>query len=590
MAEKSGFFNALYVDGEYDRTYNADDYTDSLAVVIANGVLRSENDDLKVTSSGMTVSVAEGWGWIKGHYYHNDSALTLVVPTAPNAGSRIDRVMLRFDNSIQQRKISVVYVQGSAANQPVAPSPTRSQYIYDLVLADVTIAANATGVTIKDQRANSDVCGWVYSTSGDSSFFKSLDNDFNAWFTTVKDTVASVTLFKRYSWRTVLTAETNQVQFDIPQFDEDTCFIEVYVNGLLDTEGVEYTRSGNVLTGLGLPLVVGTEIEVKCYKSIDGTGIMSVADEITALQNSVATLDGVSKYTYKCTGASDNISLSQIAQAFLAGSYVAANVTAAAAAFLSGLGGNTYLAALGADAQIGIDVVGKCGAATAYSGAGTSTSPYSWFALGQGTAGSALAAKRKIIFDFAKCDVIKISCAANTYNRIFYGADLDLRNARVQAVSTAAGCQIEMIDAGNLNGRVNCEDCNFKIDTSALAQISKHGTFTNCFCYVAAKTGAAYCFKPKSTGLIRLIGGEYYAYCLTSSGIGSAIIHTSAGDTDGTALAYNIHCPVVGVTNYSQGFLAVANAGKTYINGVVSRLTSSGSYYEVVGQVDKNKA
>lgn len=35
MAEKSGFFNALNVDGAYDRTYNANDYCDNLAVVIS---------------------------------------------------------------------------------------------------------------------------------------------------------------------------------------------------------------------------------------------------------------------------------------------------------------------------------------------------------------------------------------------------------------------------------------------------------------------------------------------------------------------------------------------------------------------------
>ena len=68
MAEKSGFFNALNVGGEYDRTYNANDYSDNLAVIIGNGVLRSQYDDLKVTASGMVATVGVGRAWINGHY------------------------------------------------------------------------------------------------------------------------------------------------------------------------------------------------------------------------------------------------------------------------------------------------------------------------------------------------------------------------------------------------------------------------------------------------------------------------------------------------------------------------------------------
>ena len=76
MAEKSGFFNARLVSGNYDRKYSADDYCDNLAVVIGNGVLRSENDDLKVTASNMILTVAAGRAWINGHYYYNTAPMT----------------------------------------------------------------------------------------------------------------------------------------------------------------------------------------------------------------------------------------------------------------------------------------------------------------------------------------------------------------------------------------------------------------------------------------------------------------------------------------------------------------------------------
>lgn len=587
MAEKSGFFNALNVNGEYDRTYNANDYSDNLAVIIGNGVLRSDNDDLKVTANGMVPTVGIGRAWINGHYYKNDSPLSFSAVTAPIGGSRYDRVMLRFNNNLSERRIKLVYVEGEAGNTPAKPAPTRTDTIFDLVLADILVEANATTISVIDTRADADICGWVYSTSGDGSFFTSLDGEFYEWLDKTKDTLASVTLFKRYNWRTVLASATNTVQFDIPQFDEDTCFIEVYINGILDTEGVEYTRNGNILTGLGLPLSAGTEVEVKCYKSIDGTGIMSVSDEITQLQNAVATLDGVSKYTYKCTGSNDNVSLSQIAAAFCEGDYTEAEVTPSAKAFLEGLGGKSYLAGLYPSAQLTIEVVGRLGATSAFNGEGTETSPYIWLA----TSSLTTATDRKISFDFAKCEMITISTANNTYNAIFSGRQINIKNANVRIYSDTTSSNITMIRCINSGrNKVNVDGCYLEINASGSALISDHGNFTNCDIYIVADTGSAYCFKPKSETFVRLNGGTYIAYGLTASGIGSAIVHTSASEADAVCIAQNIHCPVITKTDYTQGFLIVANGGTTYVDVAVSRLTSSGDYYTITEQIQKNKA
>lgn len=585
--QKFGFFNAKHQNGVYDRTYNANDYSDNLAIVISNGVLRSKLDDLKVTANGMNVSVDVGRAWIKGHYYLNDSEYTFDPVIPSSNGSRKDRVMLRLNNNIDSRSVLLTYVQGTAGANPQPPEPVRDGDIYDLVLADIYVGATATSVTVTDQRANADICGWVYSVSGDDSFFTSLDNSFYEWFKGVRDDLASVTLFKRYNWRTVLTSETNTIQFDIPQFDEDTCFIEVYVNGILDTEGVEYTRNGNILTGLGLPLIAGTEVEVKCYKSIDGTGIMSVADEITELQNQMSAVQGNARYTYVCTGLNDNLYLSEIAKVILQGLYNPAvlDYPAPVKAFLDNIGNSQYFASLPDDAQIGIDVVGDLGVTTPYAGSGTNESPYRWFSLGNDNA-----QKRRILFNFAKCNKIKVVCKPTSTNYIFYGTDLNISNVQIEAAAEGLGCAIEMIKGATNTGRINAENCRFVINATSKAQIAEHGTFTNCYAYIVSDYWTAYCFKPKNTGLIRLNGGEFYAYGMTSTGIGSAISHTSESDTDAVLIANNIHCPVVTKTNYSQGFLSVANAGNTYINGVVTRLTSSGSYNNITGLINKNKA
>ncbi len=575
MAQKSGFFNALLDAGVYDRTYNADDYSDNLAVIIGNGVLRSANDDLKVTAVGLNLTVNAGRAWINGHYYNNTTAYSLPAISTPTGASRIDRVVLRLDNTITGRTISIQYLQGTAATSPVAPALTRNDQIYELCLADILVDANAVSVTVIDRRGNADLCGWVYSVSGDGSFFTSLDNSFNEWFEQVKNTLSSVTLFKRYKWQTTIASTTTTVSFNIPQYDAETCFIEVYVNGLLTTD---YTQSGTALT-FTTALNQGTELTVYCFKSIDGTGIMTVSDEITQLQNEYATLDGVSKYVYKCTGVDDNISLSEIAQAIYRGSYDSTNVTTAAAnAFLTALGGNAYLQGLQPNSQITIEVVGKLGATTAAYGAGTSSSRYRYFNFSVVSHMSL-----RLIFDFAKCDVISIDCADNTSNIIFYGTDLRIKNASVEAQNSGSNCDIAMVIGSNV-GVVDVQNCNFEINTTSVAKIAEHGTFIDCSAVVKSSAGNAFCFAPNGDDLIRVIGGRFLAYA-KGSGTTAAIFITYADKTNAVTIAQNINCPTISLTGYFQQYLSVGNAGKTIIDNVVSTMNSTGSYNTIVNQV-----
>lgn len=585
MAQKSGFFNAVLSNGLYDRTYNANDYCDNLAVIISNGVLRSSADDLKVTATGMAVSVGIGRAWINGHYYSNDSVFSFSETTAPTNGSRIDCVMLRLDLSLAKRNVSLIYVQGEDGQTPVAPAPVRTADVYDLVLAEVAVGKNATSVTVTDKRADKSVCGWIYSVAGDKAFFESLDESFYEWFAEVKDTLSSVTLFKKYSWEKILTSPTKTVQFNIPQYDPETCFAEVYVNGIYDDS---HTLSGTSIIFDG-ELIGGTAVTVNVYKSIDGTGIMSVSDEITALQNAVASIQGNSTYIYLCNGTNDNVALSQIAMAISTGSYTEADLLPTVKAFLDGLGGKAAVAALKLS-QIEIEIAGELGISVPAAGDGTAANPYLWFTLSPLNSSPTIPSRTKLIFNFGKCRAFTVPCSAGTTNVIFAGTEMHLKDVNVSARGNETGTSIYMFKSGDNKGRVEAVDGHFEIYATGDARIAEHGTFTNCFCYISSDTATAYCFKPKSTGLIRLNGGEYYAYGQTSSGIGSAIIHTSAGDTDGVCIAQNIHAPVVTKANYSQGFLSVANAGATYINGCVSRLGNSGEYNQIIGLISKNKA
>ena len=558
MAELSGFFNALNVDGVYDRKYNANDYSENLAVVISNGVLRSGADDLRVTADGMNVTVAPGRAWINGRWYRNTAPVSFTVPTPPAGGSRYDCIMLRHDNSVAGRKISLRYAQGEAASTPVRPAPERNGDIFELALAHIYVGTNATNLTVTDKRPDYAVCGWVHSTAaGSDDFYKSLDNEFNTWFTQTRDTLASVTLFKRYIWKTVLEAAANVVAFNIPQWDEETSFVDVYVNGWLASEGEDYTRSGTILT-FANSLVSGTEILCKAYKSIDGTGIMSVADEITQLQNQVAAMYAADGYDYICNGVDDNVKLSELAQAWLDG-------------------GDDY-------ASKTIRVYGTFGAHGAYSGSGTTASPYRWFSLG----GEA-AKNRRIVFDFSCCTQISPVIPAGTYNHIFYGENVHIIGANVRVEQKAAGTTVRVFSSNA--GAVMAENCRFWVTAYESSMIAHTGTFRNCRASVANSTGNSYCFLPFNAGLLRVQGGEYYAYTGSSTGYRSSVVGQSAANA--VSVLQGVNAPTVERGGYYQTHSLIQLTGGGFMNcsDLVSELPVSvvAGISDIRGTIAKSK-
>ena len=368
-----------------------------------------------------------------------------------------------------------------------------------------------------DKRSDATLCGWVYSTAGDNSFFTSLDNAFMDWFKQTRDTLASVTLLKRYTWRTVLETASKNAVFDIPQWDEETCFLDVYVNGVLEADGVDYTRSGSILT-FPYALVSGTEIVVNVYKSIDGTGIDSVADEITQLQNDMAKLTDTSAYKYVCNGVDDNVKLSQIAQAWLEG-------------------GTDY-------SSMTVYVYGNFGAQGAVGGDGTMWSPYQWIKV----AGDNYA-NRKIIFDFSCCSQLSFPIEGDTYNNIFYGIDAHIIGADVNVYQKdEATC---IVAFSSYAGAVYAENCRFWITGYRNCRVAYTGTFTNCRASVANSDGESYCFEPMSNSMLRVNGGQFMAYSGSASKV-SAVVGHAASSTNAVSILNGVNAPTWERSGYYQ--------------------------------------
>lgn len=157
--EESGFFNAKYIDGKYQPSYDSKQFSEYFSLFVGNGVFMSPADQLMVKEipdvQGLSILVEPGWAFINGRWYHNKRQLVLEVPRNDGIAARKDGVFVVYD--IANDTISTKYVQGRS-------TPQRTDLTYELMLAQIDLPQGSTQVTnsiITDKRGDSSVCGFV---------------------------------------------------------------------------------------------------------------------------------------------------------------------------------------------------------------------------------------------------------------------------------------------------------------------------------------------------------------------------------------------------------------------------------------------
>ena len=177
--EKSSFFNSV----SHDRTYKAEDWAEYFASFIGNGVFPVPSTELQVVAgSGMNVTVRAGKAWINGYFYQNPGDLTVQLATADGQLNRIDRIVVQWN--LTNRTISTKVKSSGFSASPSAPAVQRDADIYELVLADVFVAAGVTAITqsrITDQRLNTSLCG-VVAAVVDQIDTAAFNAQLQAWF------------------------------------------------------------------------------------------------------------------------------------------------------------------------------------------------------------------------------------------------------------------------------------------------------------------------------------------------------------------------------------------------------------------------
>lgn len=176
VSEYAQFYNS----DNHDRVYDADSMAEWLTPFFVDGIF---NGQMQVTANGdMTVSVAPGFGYIDGKVKHFPTSTKLTIDIAHAQYPRIDAVVLRRDDT--ERDFFLDIVKGTPSQNPVAPTLTRNNTIWELQLAKVAVGVGVTSITqssIEDTRMDSSVCGWVVATVEEIPFDQ-IKAQFDAWY------------------------------------------------------------------------------------------------------------------------------------------------------------------------------------------------------------------------------------------------------------------------------------------------------------------------------------------------------------------------------------------------------------------------
>ena len=301
MAVSYGFFDS--VGG--DRKYSAAEMSQFYDSVITEGVFQNFKGGLAVSAgTGLSVSVAAGRANVQSRWLLNDAALTLSIDAASTTYGRIDAVVMRL--SELSRNISIVVKKGTPASSPVAPSLTRSGGTYEMALAYVTVAANASSVSVTDKRSDFSLCGWaavreavpgeidaqlndmktgfdgvVYQSPGDA--VRACDNILDGRITELKNGLNSFTKLNKIF-------NNNLVEINYPASDNEIASYSELIfepNSVLTIEvsGYSYKANGTAMYNrAGYMFIDASNNVVSKYTGADGPFHKTVTTPATAVK------------------------------------------------------------------------------------------------------------------------------------------------------------------------------------------------------------------------------------------------------------------------------------------------------------------
>ena len=328
MADSTLEHAFFYNSEDGDRVYDASSFEYWLKKFFTTGVF---SGDCAVTAGGdMTITVAEGYANVDGKVKFFEEATDLELETANTSYDRIDTVVIERNDS--NRDITLKVVTGSAAASPEAAEPERESGVYQLVLAQIYVAAGATAIrqaNVTDTRSDSDLCGIVSGTVDEIDFsqitaqfedffskyeesiseryseykeslntaLSDYETSFEEWFTEIQDQLTEDAAGNLQTQITALQTQADTIQeyVDSNSGTVGSGTIPTYLN-----EGV-VTASGETVGDSTMPIYLN-EGELTASTSTVGSATKPIYLNTGTLTASSSTVGGTSQAVYLKSG------------------------------------------------------------------------------------------------------------------------------------------------------------------------------------------------------------------------------------------------------------------------------------------------
>ena len=289
MAISYGFFNS-----------NADQMSEYFDGLVSNGVYESVGRALQVTAGeGLAVNVQSGRAIIDCKWIKNDAAQAITLTAAHVLLPRYTAIVIRLDRD--SRTISIVAKDGTPASNPGKPSITDDGQITELCLAYVYVGPNASTITaanITDMRSSEVDTSQLfaqYQSAFEQNYAQQLawqqdiQTQFNTWFAALTQQLSVNTYIEKYEIRRVLSSEsTTPISVEAEEYGySEGDIIEVYINGLYGSEGVDYTLTMDGSTPVITPVTTaaGTVVNINVYKSRIGWQVLGTSTDALIITN-----------------------------------------------------------------------------------------------------------------------------------------------------------------------------------------------------------------------------------------------------------------------------------------------------------------
>lgn len=191
----SGIEHALFYPSERgDRKYNTNSMEHWLKKFFTSGVFVGELQ--VIANNDMTISVAKGYTNVDGKVKVFPEEQQLQLETANATYDRIDSVVIERNDP--ERDVFLKVVTGGYSSNPEPLAPIRENGIYQMVIAQISVAHGAVRITqadIKDTRADTDLCGIVAGTVKEMDFGQ-FQAQFDSYMENYK--VAIANKFREY--------------------------------------------------------------------------------------------------------------------------------------------------------------------------------------------------------------------------------------------------------------------------------------------------------------------------------------------------------------------------------------------------------